>query len=233
MSRHLPVGREQPRAQRQQLQGHRRLPVQPGELRRPHQPLAGQAGQRQGGQVQRRRGQRPQRREHLHRCQRRRPLRHLPVAGDRPGGRHHDRQRQCLRPRHVHRSHPASEPRGGRRQGGRLQHPADHQPERPLHHLQLKAANLAPGVTHRGDVYVWDRVSDTNRRLSVADNGGNANGESLHAEIGYDGTYIAFQSQATNLVVGDTNGKTDVFRVGNPFLGISTNMIRASVSRRE
>lgn len=67
----------------------------------------------------------------------------------------------------------------------------------------------------------------------MADNGGNANGESLHAEIGYDGTYIAFQSQATNLVVGDTNGKTDVFRVGNPFLGISTNMIRASVSRRE
>ncbi len=93
-----------------------------------------------------------------------------------------------------------------------------------------KAANLAPGATHRGDVYVWDRASDTNRRVTVADNGGNPNGESLHAEISYDGTYIAFQSQASNLVAGDTNGKTDVFRAGNPFLGVSTNAIRASVS---
>jgi len=81
----------------------------------------------------------------------------------------------------------------------------------------------APGATHRRDVYVWDRVSDPNRRVTVADNGGNPNGESLHAEISYDGTYIAFQSQASNLVAGDTNGKTDVFRAGNPFLGVSTN----------
>ena len=39
-----------------------------------------------------------------------------------------------------------------------------------------------------------------------------ANGDSAQASISSDGRYVAFQSDATNLVTGDTNGKKDVFR---------------------
>lgn len=91
-----------------------------------------------------------------------------------------------------------------------------------------KATNLVPGATHPGDLYVWDRVSDSTRRLTVSSTGGNANGESLHAEISLDGRYVAYQSDASNLVAGDTNAKTDVFRTGNPFQGLSVKSVLVS-----
>lgn len=48
-------------------------------------------------------------------------------------------------------------------------------------------------------------------RISVADGGGEANGDSYQAAISDDGTVIAFRSNADNLVAGDTNGWTDIF----------------------
>ena len=48
-------------------------------------------------------------------------------------------------------------------------------------------------------------------RASLASNGAEANGPSSHPSVSADGTKIAFQSDATNLVAGDTNSTTDVF----------------------
>lgn len=51
----------------------------------------------------------------------------------------------------------------------------------------------------------------TVERASVGLDGGQADRESLSASISADGRYVAFQSDATNLVAGDTNGYTDIF----------------------
>jgi len=42
--------------------------------------------------------------------------------------------------------------------------------------------------------------------------GTQGNGASLRASISADGRFVAFESVATNLVPGDTNGRVDVFR---------------------
>lgn len=48
-------------------------------------------------------------------------------------------------------------------------------------------------------------------RASV-NSGGASNGESLGGDISADGRYVVFLSTASNLVAGDTNGTTDIFR---------------------
>src|SRR5439155_952149 len=69
------------------------------------------------------------------------------------------------------------------------------------------------GPTH---VVVPDRQTGTTERVSVASGGGTqGNGESsgffAFPALSADGRFVAFQSDATNLVAGDTNGTTDVF----------------------
>src|SRR5438094_669752 len=61
------------------------------------------------------------------------------------------------------------------------------------------------------DVFVHDRQTGMTARVSVASGGTQANGVSCSPALSADGRLVAFQSDATNLVVGDTNGKTDVF----------------------
>jgi Tol biopolymer transport system component len=48
-------------------------------------------------------------------------------------------------------------------------------------------------------------------RVSVATGGGQADAYSLSTAVSADGRYIAFSSDATNLVPGDTNGQGDIF----------------------
>ncbi len=48
-------------------------------------------------------------------------------------------------------------------------------------------------------------------RVSVAPDGGEGNGDSLFPSISPGGRYVAFQSYASNLVTGDTNGYDDAF----------------------
>lgn len=62
------------------------------------------------------------------------------------------------------------------------------------------------------DIYLYDRSTATLKRVSVATGGGQANGDSLRPDLSADGRYISFESGATNLVPGDTNGRSDVFR---------------------
>src|SRR5437773_554564 len=61
------------------------------------------------------------------------------------------------------------------------------------------------------DVFVYDRQQSTVTRVSVAGDGSQADGDSRSPSIDDTGTVVAFTSSATNLVPGDTNGKTDVF----------------------
>jgi probable HAF family extracellular repeat protein len=74
------------------------------------------------------------------------------------------------------------------------------------------ASNLVAGDTNNAkDIFVRDRAAKTTVRVSVSSNGGQANGASDQAQITPDGRYIVFQSLASNLVAGDTNGVSDIF----------------------
>ncbi len=74
------------------------------------------------------------------------------------------------------------------------------------------ATNLSPHDTNRvTDVFVYDRVSDKMARVSVDSSGREGNAGSWFAQISGNGNYVAFMSEATNLVPDDTNGVSDVF----------------------
>ena len=85
---------------------------------------------------------------------------------------------------------------------------------------------LGAGADTNGvrDVFVYDRDADDDGaydetgagetaivRVSVNSAGTQANGASGWPSISYDGRYVAFESDATNLLPGDTNGLRDVF----------------------
>ncbi len=75
-----------------------------------------------------------------------------------------------------------------------------------------EATNLVAGDTNgSNDVFVRDRVSGETERVNVSSAGAEANGPSGYSVISADGRYVAFMSDATNLVPGDTNGRADVF----------------------
>ena len=74
------------------------------------------------------------------------------------------------------------------------------------------APNLVAGDTNgQIDVFVRDRQSAITERVSVSNTGAQANGFGFDPSISADGRYVAFGSDASNLVVGDTNGASDVF----------------------
>jgi Tol biopolymer transport system component len=72
--------------------------------------------------------------------------------------------------------------------------------------------NLVWGDTNDDfDVFVNDRTTTVTTRVSIDDNGTQSNGASNRPSISADGRYVAYHSEASNLVPGDTNGATDVF----------------------
>lgn len=74
------------------------------------------------------------------------------------------------------------------------------------------AVNLVPGDTNLNqDVFVRDTRTDRTTRVSIGRRGAQSNGASFYPSISGDGRYVAFASNATNLVAGDTNGRSDVF----------------------
>src|SRR5437016_6896835 len=74
------------------------------------------------------------------------------------------------------------------------------------------ATNLVTGDTNAvSDAFVDDRVTGPTERVSVSSAGAEANGTSFAPAISADGRFVAFPSEATNLVTRDTNGVTDVF----------------------
>jgi Tol biopolymer transport system component len=74
------------------------------------------------------------------------------------------------------------------------------------------AANLVPDDTNGTfDIFVHDRQTGTTSRVSVDSAGTQGNGFSIIPTISADGRFICFESEASNLVAGDTNGRRDIF----------------------
>ncbi|QQR74144.1 MAG: PD40 domain-containing protein [Holophagales bacterium] len=74
------------------------------------------------------------------------------------------------------------------------------------------ATNLVVGDTNLStDVFVVDRQTARTTRVSVDSTGGQGNNGSYRSSISADGRFVAFLSEASNLVVGDTNGRVDLF----------------------
>jgi hypothetical protein len=80
--------------------------------------------------------------------------------------------------------------------------------------FESAASDVVPNDTNNAmDVFLYDRMLKITRRISVAPDGTQANGPSIHGQISPDGNYAVFNSDATNLVPNDTNRSTDVFVV--------------------
>ncbi|MFO1036405.1 MAG: hypothetical protein U1E45_06145 [Geminicoccaceae bacterium] len=79
------------------------------------------------------------------------------------------------------------------------------------------ASNLVANDTNGAlDVFVRDRLNATTTRVSVGPGGVQGNGTNSifplqHVAMSADGGVVAFLSDASNLVPGDTNGTLDVF----------------------
>jgi Tol biopolymer transport system component len=77
---------------------------------------------------------------------------------------------------------------------------------------QSEASNLVPRDTNGGaDAFVYDRRSGATKRVSVAGGRGQGNGDSVRPALESNGRRAAFESDASNLVSGDSNNFTDVF----------------------
>jgi Tol biopolymer transport system component len=86
------------------------------------------------------------------------------------------------------------------------------------------ATDLVPGDTNRGrcskdsphcglDVFVRDRKTGTTERVSLSWRGEQGDGDSglFGVAISADGRFVAFDSDATNLVPGGTDGRPQIF----------------------
>lgn len=91
-------------------------------------------------------------------------------------------------------------------------------------------AGLVPGITSRIDrVYLKDTLTGSLEHVSVGMNGGPNSGKpSARPSLSSDGRYVAFWSEATDLVAGDTNGVRDIF-VRDMHEGVTT---RVSITDR-
>lgn len=74
------------------------------------------------------------------------------------------------------------------------------------------ASNLVPGDTNgMWDVFLCDRQTGRIERVGLGNGGGQANSSTFGGAVSADGRFVAFYSDATNLVPGDTNAVRDVF----------------------
>jgi Tol biopolymer transport system component len=90
------------------------------------------------------------------------------------------------------------------------------------------ASNLVADDTNGvADVFVRDLRTGVTSRISVATGGGQADGGSGNVALSADGRFVAFDSYATNLVPGDTNGSDDIF-VHDTRTGVTTRVSVAS-----
>ena len=74
------------------------------------------------------------------------------------------------------------------------------------------ATNLVPNDgNQKSDVFLRDRETGTTEIVSLDSAGHQANDHSWWTAVSADGRFVAFESTASNLVAGDTNGWGDVF----------------------
>ncbi|HYS93416.1 MAG TPA: hypothetical protein VEL48_08295, partial [Candidatus Acidoferrales bacterium] len=92
--------------------------------------------------------------------------------------------------------------------------------------FESDATNLVAGDTNgKRDIFVYDMTTRATTRASVDSLGRQSNGSSFNASKSADGRFVAFESDATNLVPSDSNLKRDIF-VRDLVLG---STVRASV----
>ncbi len=105
--------------------------------------------------------------------------------------------------------------------------------------FQSAASNLVSGDNNgKRDLFLQDRQTGEITRVSVGNNGVEANEATVAGTISEDGNIVAFHSVATNVVLGDTNanapggGGGDVF-VHDPVKGETTRVSVVSLSGAE
>jgi hypothetical protein len=79
----------------------------------------------------------------------------------------------------------------------------------------------------KDDIFVRDILTNITTRVSLATDGGQTNDSSSNPSISANGRYVVFQSYASNLVSGDTNGKADIF-VRDTLTNITTRVSLAA-----
>lgn len=78
--------------------------------------------------------------------------------------------------------------------------------------FESEASNLVPHDTNDAmDVFIHDSATGQTKRISVSASGEQGNGWSANPAISVDGRFVAFDSDASNLVSDDRNGWKDVF----------------------
>jgi PKD repeat protein len=78
--------------------------------------------------------------------------------------------------------------------------------------FESNASNLVSNDTNNvSDVFLADVENNIVESISTGLNGVEANGASTNPMISGNGRYVVFESFATNLVTGDTNGAIDIF----------------------
>jgi Tol biopolymer transport system component len=88
--------------------------------------------------------------------------------------------------------------------------------------FESDASDLVPSDTNNAtDIFIRDVTLASPSLVSVSTNGGPGNGASRGSVMTPDGRYVAFVSEANNLVAGDTNGIADVF-VRDRLTGLTT-----------
>jgi len=104
--------------------------------------------------------------------------------------------------------------------------------------LNSEATNLVADDTNdRWDVFVRDRSSGITTRVSVSTDGAQGKptddpwGGSTAGAISASGRYVVFESDAPNLVPGDTNGVDDVF-LHDVKTGVTTRVSVGSAGRQ-
>ncbi len=86
-----------------------------------------------------------------------------------------------------------------------------------------KARNLASGKSNSfDDLFMHDRTTGNTTKLTKGLGGAQINGNTISPEMSGNGNFVVFGSDASNLVGGDTNRVSDVFRVD----------VRSGVTRR-
>ena len=88
------------------------------------------------------------------------------------------------------------------------------------------ASNLVAGdINGVEDIFIHDRQTGETKLVSVNNAGVQGNDYSLSPSISADGRFIAFMSNASNLLADDTNGAEDIFVYGSSIRAAGTDSI--------
>ncbi|MCA9310404.1 MAG: PD40 domain-containing protein [Phycisphaerales bacterium] len=74
-----------------------------------------------------------------------------------------------------------------------------------------EATNLVEGDSNGfGDVFLYDRIADTIRRVSIAPDGTEGDRAALHIALSRDGRYMSYYHLSDLLTTGDSNNEADI-----------------------